>query len=217
MKKFVIFDFDGTLADTNDVVMDSWKATYEHFLGYVPSDKEIIGTFGETLVDSVARTIPDEEYEVVRDYYRAYQAEHCEGRVHLFEGMQELLDELKGRGIKLGVATSRTDKSYNKYMNEMGIADYMDAAVTMEDVENFKPHPETAIRTLEKLGARPEDAIMLGDSKYDIGCSNGAGIESVLVGWSHPVDEEEMINEGYVPDHYIEKPSELLALIDQED
>jgi pyrophosphatase PpaX len=66
---------------------------------------------------------------------------------------------------------------------------------------------------LEQFGAGPEEAIMVGDTKYDIGCANNAGVDSVLVRWSHYVDEEAMEAEGYVPTYYIDKPDELMELI----
>ena len=66
---------------------------------------------------------------------------------------------------------------------------------------------------LEKCGAKPEEAIMIGDTKYDIGCANNAGVDSVLVGWSHYVDEEAMAADGFMPTHRIDTPEELLGLI----
>ena len=215
-KKYIIWDFDGTLANTNDVILDSWKAAFEHFLGAVPSDEEIIGTFGETLRHTIAVRFPGETYEDVRDYYRAYQEAHSEGRVYVYEGIRELLDELKARGCGLGVATSRTAYSYSNYMSELGLEGYMDVVVSMEDVAKHKPDPESIEKVLEKFGAQPGEAVMIGDSRYDMGCANNAGVDSVMVGWSHPVDIDAMTAEGFAPKYYIDKPSDLLDILDIE-
>ena len=212
-KKYIIWDFDGTLVNTNDIIIESWQATFEHYLGHKLPEKEVVATFGETLADTIAEKIPGRTYEEVRDYYRAYQAAHCAGRVYVFEGIRELLDELKARGCRLGVATSRTIYSYSDYMKELGLEGYMDAAVTMEDVAKHKPDPESIIKVLEKLGASAGEAIMIGDTKYDIGCANNAGVESVLVGWSHWTDMDSMSADGFVPTHIIDKPAELLNII----
>ena len=66
---------------------------------------------------------------------------------------------------------------------------------------------------LEKLGASPEEAVMLGDTKFDIGCANNAGVDSILVGWSHYVDEESMAADGFEPTWRLSEPALLLELV----
>ena len=212
-KPYIIFDFDGTIANTNDVILASWQATYEHYLGHSLPVREIEATFGETLRHTIGEKIPDAPYEEVRDYYRAYQEAHCDGMVYVFDGVKELFDELRDRGYRIGVATSRTAYSFSNYVKDLGIDKCFDVVVTMEDVKEHKPHPESVNLVLEKFGASPEEAIMLGDTKYDIGCANNAGVDSVLVGWSHYVDEESMAADGFVPTYRIKRPEELLDLI----
>lgn len=213
MKKYIIWDFDGTIANTNDVILASWQATYEHYLGHRLPEREIEATFGETLRHTIEEKIPDAVYEEVRDYYRAYQDAHCDGMVYVFDGVKELFDELRARGCMIGVATSRTAHSFNKYVRELGIDGYFDELVTMEDVTKHKPHPESVNLVLERFGASPDEAIMIGDTKYDIGCANNAGVDSVMVGWSHYVDEESMAADGYVPTFRIKEPADLLDII----
>ncbi|MBR0468673.1 MAG: HAD family hydrolase [Mogibacterium sp.] len=213
MKKIFIFDFDGTIANTNDVITASWQATYEHYLGHRLPVREIEATFGETLYHTIEEKIPGAPYEEVRDYYRAYQDAHCDGMVYVFDGVKELLDELRSRGCVIGVATSRTANSFNKYVGELGLDGYFDALVTMEDVTHHKPHPESVLRVLEKLGGTPDEAVMIGDSKYDIGSANNAGVDSVLVGWSHYIDEDSMAADGYEPTWHAGTPAMLLELI----
>ena len=213
-KPYIIFDFDGTIANTNNIIIASWQSTFERFLGHRLPVREIEATFGETLYDSVARLIPDANVDEVVAHYRNYQDTHKDQiKVYVFEGVRELMDEMKARGHKIGVATSRTAGSFNKYMEELGMEGYIDVLITMEDVTNHKPHPESVNRVLEKFGAKPEEAIMIGDTKYDIGCANNAGVDSVLVGWSHYVDEEAMAADGFMPTHRIDTPEELLGLI----
>lgn len=212
-KPYVIWDFDGTIANTNDVILDSWQATFEHYLGHRLPVRDIEATFGETLKHTIAELIPGEPYEEVRDYYRAYQDAHCQGKVYVFEGVQELLERLRAEGYRIGIATSRTQYSFWKYMKELGIDSYVDVLVSMEDVEKHKPDPESINKVLDKFGAAPEEAIMIGDTKYDVGCANNAGVDSVLVGWSHYVDMDSMAADGFVPTYIIEKPFDLLGII----
>ena len=213
MKKYIIWDFDGTIACTNDIIIDSWQATFRHYLGRELPVREIEATFGETLVHTIGEKIPGTDPAEVMAYYRDYQYKHCEGRVYVFEGVKELLDELKARGCRLGVATSRTAGSFRKYMKQFGLDGYMDVVVSMEDVAKHKPDPESVDKVLEKFGAKPEEAIMIGDTKYDVGCANNAGVDSVLVGWSHYVDEASMAADGFEPTYRVNKPAELLEII----
>lgn len=212
-KKYIIWDFDGTIACTNDIIIESWQATFRNYLGHELPVREIEATFGETLMHTIAEKLPGEDPDEVMACYRAYQNAHCEGRVYVFDGVREVLDELRARGCRLGVATSRTAKSFGKYMRELGLEDSMDVVVTMEDVTKHKPDPESVEKVLERFGAKPEEAIMIGDTKYDIACANRAGVDSVLVGWSHWVDEDAMAAEGIEPAYRIKRPEELLDLI----
>ena len=212
-KKYIIFDFDGTLVNTNDIIVDSWNATFEHYLGHTIPEKEILATFGEILVHTVAEKIPGVDVIEARDFYRDYQNNHCRGKIYVFDGIMELLTVLRERGYKTGVATSRTTDTFRAYMNELGLDRYVDEIVAMEDVTKHKPDPESINKILEKFGAEPEEAIMLGDTKFDIGCANNAGVDSVLVGWSHWVDMESMEADGFRPTYIIDRPEQLLELI----
>ena len=222
-KKYIIFDFDGTLANTNDIIVASWQAVFEHYLGHRVPRKDIEATFGETLKYSVGRLVPDADVNEVIAYYRSYQDAHNEEiAVYVFDGVRELVDELHARGYKVGVATSRTTYSFLNYMKKFGMENDIDEIVTMDDVTRHKPDPESLLVCLSKLTGLPADAIpsevrrqaiMIGDTKFDIGCANNADIDSVLVGWSHYVDEEDLAEHSYAPTYKISKPADLLDLI----
>ena len=94
MKKYIIWDFDGTLVCTNDIIIESWQATFRHYLGRELPVREIEATFGETLKHTIKEKIPGADPDEVTAYYRDYQYANCEGRVYVFEGVRELLDFL---------------------------------------------------------------------------------------------------------------------------
>lgn len=228
-KRYIIFDFDGTLANTNNIIVASWQATFEKYLGYSLPVREIEATFGEILVNTIGRLIPEAPVNEVVDYYRAYQNSHQQDyEVYVFEGVRELLEQLRARGCIIGVGTSRTAYSFWDYMKKLDMDQLVDEVVTMNDVTSHKPDPETIDAVLKKMMAHagePFDddsgitdsvrdaAIMIGDTKYDIGCANNAGVDSVMVGWSHYVDEEAMKAEGFVPTYFMERPEQLLEII----
>ena len=228
-KKYIIFDFDGTLANTNNIIIASWQATFEHYLGYALPVREIEATFGEVLVNTIGRLIPDAPANEVVDYYRAYQDAHQQDyEVYVFEGIRELLEQLRERGCVIGVGTSRTAYSFWNYMKKLGMDGYVDEVVTINDVTSHKPDPETINAVLIKMMAHAGEAydsaagipdtvrdstVMVGDTKYDIGCANNAGVDSVMVGWSHYVDEDAMLADGFVPTYRMERPEQLLEIV----
>ncbi len=228
-KKYIIFDFDGTLANTNNIIIASWQATFERYLGRSMPVRQIEATFGEILVNTIGRLIPEAPVSEVVDFYRAYQDSHQQDyAVYVFEGIKEVLGEMRARGCIIGVGTSRTEYSFRNYMKKLGLEGYVDEAVTMNDVTRHKPDPETIdavlIRMMERDGIEYDSAsgipgsvrdaaLMIGDTKYDIGCANNAGVDSVMIGWSHYVDEEDMAAEGFVPTYHADRPGQLLDII----
>ena len=118
----LIYDFDGTLANTNNIIIASWQATLKHYLGQDLPVREIEATFGEILVHTIGRLMPDAPVNEVVDYYRAYQDSHQKDyEVYVFEGVKELLEQLRERGCIIGVGTSRTAYSFWNYMKKLGI------------------------------------------------------------------------------------------------
>ena len=91
MKKYILWDLDGTLINTNEIIIESWKATANWLGGPVPSDREIMATFGETIRDTVKRFWPEADVEETIDYYRGYQEEHLVRMVKMFPGVYEAL------------------------------------------------------------------------------------------------------------------------------
>lgn len=212
MKKYIIFDFDGTVINTNDVVIASWQEAFRTFLGHEVPESEIVKSFGETLWTTLDRVMPGCDQDAVVKCYRAYQDEHADELVNECKGVMDLVRELSKRGYSLAIATSRTRSSYQNYADRFDMNPYFDAVVTMEDVTHHKPHPETVLKALEKLGAKPEEAIMLGDTRFDIECSNNAGVDSVFVGWSWS-KLEDIEAAGHHPTYAIEKPIDLFKIL----
>ena len=211
----VLFDFDGTIMDTNRVIIGSWQHTFKTLRGREGDLYYILSTFGEPLVKSLKKTFPEVSTERSMKIYRDWQSKRFLDMIELFPGTEEMLAEIRKRGYKTGIATSRLRESLELALEKFDLTKYFDAIVSIEDIENPKPAPDTILKALEKLDAKPENAIMVGDSILDILCAKNADVASVLVSWSATLSEKakEDFAEGERPDYIIQQPGELLDII----
>ena len=112
----------------------------------------------------------------------------------------------------MGVVTSRTRESAQRYMDMFGIGDFFEEMVSCDDTEIHKPNPEPILLCLKKMGITAEEALMVGDSPFDIKCANNAGVKSVLVGWRITGDGQTLIDDAR-EDFTISEPSELVGVL----
>ena len=213
MKKYILFDFDGTLVNTNDVIVASWQHTYKHYLGHEVDVDHITACFGEPLLLTMEREFPGVDPQEAAEVYRSFQVENAHRLVTIFPGIRELLDALKKAGYVLGVVTSRTRESTLRYTNMFDITSCFADMVCCDDTDIHKPNPEPLLLAMKKLGATPEESIMIGDSPFDIKCANNAGVDSVMVNWRITCDETSLIDDAVV-NYWIHEPMELMTLLE---
>lgn len=180
----VLFDLDGTIVDTNELIIQSFLHCLQ---GIVPPEfgrEQIIPIMGQTLLAQLQQFSGREQVDDLIAGYRAYNIEHHDEMVSLFPGVLEVVPLLKEGGLKLGVVTTKMRLTTERALKLLGLYDYMDTIVTLDDVENAKPHPEPVEKALRALDVAPERAIMVGDSTVDIGSALAAGAYAVGVSWS---------------------------------
>ena len=209
----VLFDFDGTLVNTNDVIIASWQHTYMHYRGREESPEKITACFGEPLLLTMAREFPEVDPEESAEVYRRYQQQYAEELVKIFPGIKELLESLKKSGFRMGIVTSRTRESLDRYLNMFAIGSYFEAMVTCEDTDIHKPNPEPILLCLKKMDITAEEAVMVGDSPFDIKCANNAGVKSVLVDWRITESGHTLIDDAKEV-YIIEEPAELINILE---
>ncbi len=195
----LIFDFDGTLMDTNGVILRSWQHTYRTLTGHEGDEEYILRTFGEPLELSLKNAFAD----------------HFSAMISLFPGVSEMLKEAKSRGYKMGIATSRVAETLYEGLQKYDLTDLFDEIVTVEEVSSHKPDPECIFKVLEKLGSKPENAVMVGDSRLDMMCAKNAGVKAVLVAWSLSLKGMALgdFPEAEAPDGIIRTPMELFDIL----
>lgn len=208
----VLFDFDGTLMNTNDLIIDSWRHTFRVLKGEDINEEEIIRTFGEPLIQTMEKFFPNIPIDECVEIYRSYHRESFGDKISLFPGIKEMLRDLKQLGYKLAVVTSRAGLTTKEAMEKYEIQQYFDAVVTCDDTDKHKPDPEPVNIALEQLNSSTKESIMIGDSMYDILCARNAGVLSVLVAWAMAVTEEEKTGPDK-PDFFVESTQDIIKLI----
>lgn len=208
----VMFDFDGTIMDTNKVILQSWQHTFRTLEGRERPKEEIYSTFGEPLYITMKKVLPHIPVEKAAEVYRSYHYDNFTDLISVFPGMLDLLKTLKDMNHKVGLVTSRLRRTTQIALDKYGMQKYFDTIITGDDCRKFKPDPEPVNIALKQLRSRPEEAIMIGDTIFDILCAKNAGVKSALVSWALAIKEEEIIGENS-PDYIIKKPEDLLEII----
>jgi pyrophosphatase PpaX len=209
----VLFDFDGTLLDSNDLIADSWRHTVRSFVGRSVTDDEVRRTLGEMLIDSMRWLMPEIDPKEAVDFYRDYQREIFLDSIGLYDGTERVLRTLKAAGYKTALVTSRMKSSTFRALEKFGITELFDAVLTASDTDKFKPDPEPIFITLDMIGAKPEDAIFIGDTNHDIEAGKAARVFTVLVDWSFALPPGKIRDEASAPGAVIEKLEDILGLL----
>ncbi|MHC1721472.1 MAG: pyrophosphatase PpaX [Clostridiaceae bacterium] len=208
MIKAILFDLDGTLIDTNELIIESFQyALKKHLNRDIPRD-EIIKTFGEPLIEAMKRYDEDNVEEIL-NIYRKYQETRHDVLAKECIGVTEGIVSLKDIGMKIALVTSKRRPMTERGLNLISLNQYMDVVVAYEDTENHKPTGGPALKACELLGVKPDETIMVGDSHFDILCGKDAGCYTCLVSYTALPLEEIM---GYEPDFIIDSISELVNI-----
>lgn len=179
MIKLIVFDFDGTLGDTLELILRCNHETRRRMGAPEIPDSAIIATIGIPLRDGLSVMNPGVSPAEIPLWFKTYREVFAEYETRivpaLFPGVKETLAELHAGGFILTVASSRETDSLNNFLRRMGIAPFFDYVLGAEDVVNAKPHPEPVLKTLEHFGLNGPECLVVGDMPVDIQMGLGAG------------------------------------------
>lgn len=184
MLKLVIFDVDGTLVDTDEVILATWK---ELIRLYKPSnyflDDDIIRTFsGPPLRDSIKRVFPEMDQEFIFNEYNRITPGLYKSNIRTFSNVAETLNKLKNEGYRLAILTNKDSKMSRYTLELAGIdIDLFDEIITADDVKTLKPNPEGLQKILNKLNIKNTEAISVGDTEFDYYCGMNAGVKTIMM------------------------------------
>ena len=188
MKKLIILDFDGTIADTRPVILNTFHRTLDAMHLPQHTDDEIAATIGLPLLKAFPVLQPmDEEMAAlcIATYRRIFEDVNREIGVPMFPHVADTLRQLHSQGCTLSIATSRGYKSVVDFIKGFHLDDIITFVIAAEDVKHAKPDAEPVIKTLKHYGMKAEDAVVIGDTHFDIFMGRNAGCATIGVAYGN--------------------------------
>lgn len=209
MKPLVVFDLDGTLADSRAAILQSFAVACEAVGKPRLADQAVLELVGLPLVEMLSRLVP-EDTEVALDAYRQAYPRLEDEHTRLFDGVASLLDALGDGGHALAIATGKSRKGLVHTCANLRLACRMQAMLSTDDVSRGKPHPDMLLAVLEACAATPGQAVMVGDTTFDMAMARAARVRGVGVSWgSH--DEKRLREAG--ASTVVHSPEALLEVL----
>lgn len=182
----VVFDLDGTLLDTLEDLMDAVNNALSKF-GYPMRTLPEIRTFvGNGVRKLIERSLPDgamdPDVDGILAAFREYYTAHCEDKTHAYEGIPEMLRQMKDAGLKLAIVSNKLDSAVKK-LNQSYFSGCVQAAIGEKDGIRRKPAPDMVENAMAELNSSKEEAVYVGDSDVDIQTAANAGLDCISVSW----------------------------------
>ena len=203
-----LFDLDGTLIDSIELIMSSFRHTMRVHLGTVPSDTEWRAGFGTPLRPQLARFARDAaQVAEMAATYRAHNREHHDRLVQPYAGVHDVLTQLTARGARLGIVTSKNRSATHQGLRHCALDRFFEVLVTSDDVTEHKPRPAPVVAALTRLEAPADRTVFIGDSPFDCLSGKAAGVSTAAALWG-PFTRDAL--EPHGPDYWLEHPGQLL-------
>lgn len=204
----LLFDFDGTLLDTNELIIQTFLSVLgEHYPGRFGRE-DALHFIGPSLEQTFTAIDPERVEELTVQYRGLNRIMHDE-LVEEYDGVAETLRLLKAQGLKMAIVSTKRSETIRHGLDLMGVSDVFDVLVGLDHVSNPKPDPEPLHLALEQLGASHEEALMIGDNSHDIEGGKNAGVRTAGVAWTAKGED---FLASFNPDFMLQHISDLLEL-----
>ncbi|MDW8107259.1 MAG: HAD-IA family hydrolase [Armatimonadota bacterium] len=211
----ILFDIDGTLIDTVNLIVNALDYTYRKHLGITLSREELRRLIGlplkvqmHYLDDRVPESPPHEQMEADE---MAYYAAHRDQERVVPEAVEAVRVAYR-KGYATALVTSKNRAELALSLPKLELDSFVDTIVTADDTERHKPAPDPVLKALERLQLAPEQAVYIGDTVFDIACGRAAGVQVGTVAWGAHLPEDLRAAQ---PDYYFETPADLLQWVEQ--
>lgn len=184
MRRFdlIVFDWDGTIVDSTSKIAACIRNAAADLQLAVPTLEQARHVIGLGLLDALAHAVPGLARERAEEFSARYRYHYlaCEREIVLFDGMQQLLNELAARGVPLAVATGKTRRGLARAFESTGLGRLF-AASRCADESQCKPHPAMLLELADELNASPQRMLMIGDTTHDLQMAAAAGVWAIGV------------------------------------
>jgi pyrophosphatase PpaX len=181
--KCIVFDMDGTLTQTNQLIYDSFNHIAQKYERKTYTIPEIHAMFGPPEEEALLRIVrPEQIDEVMKEYLAFYRTNH-NSLARLFPGIEDILRYIKECGKTLAVFTGKGIQTTRITLQEFHIDQYFDYLVTGNDVVNHKPSSEGLRKIMERFAFQPDEILMVGDAVSDVKAAHEAGVKIAAVLW----------------------------------
>lgn len=209
----VLFDLDGTLIDSIELILNSARHAFRDRNGHVPSDAEWLTGVGIPLAAMFRRYAADDaDVAALIAKYREYQLANHDRLVRCYDAVVETVDGLRAAGHPLGIVTSKTGWLAQRGLDNVGLGSHFDIIVGCDTCDRHKPDPGPVHFALDRLRYSASEAVFVGDSIYDVQAGNAAGVTTVAALWG-PFTREDLAPSN--PDHFLTRISDLPRLIEK--
>jgi pyrophosphatase PpaX len=205
----LLFDLDGTLINTNELIIASFSHTLEHYYPGQYTREDILPFMGPTLEETFGSINPDRMDEMIARY-RQHNWEHHDLLVTQFDGVYETIESLAQSNYRLGVVTTKRRDVAERGLKLTNLDKFFEVVVTLEDAAKTKPDPEPILKALSRFNAEATEAMMIGDNYHDIMGGRNAGTLTAGVAWSLKGRE---VLQSYKPDYMLERMSDLIDIL----
>ena len=191
--KLIILDFDGTLADTRELIVKTMQQTLEALGLESRTDEQCASMIGLPLKQAFTDLLPMSDEmggQCVETYRRIFNENNAVYKIPTFPNVLETLHQLHKQGYTLTIASSRSNRSLREFVNDMHLNDVIPYVLGAEDVTRAKPHPDPVLQTLENFHCTPDEAMVIGDTWYDIEMGKRAGVKTCGVTYGNGTREE---------------------------
>jgi len=208
LRMVVLFDLDGTLVDSFALIVEAFRHACRTVLGREATREEVLAHWGKPLRARFAPLGPDRVELLLQAYTRYYTANLH--RVRPFPRVPEMLAELRRRGIRIGVVTSKRGSTTEDTLQGAGLRPLVDAVTTADDVRDPKPAPDPILLALHRFRALPKDAWMVGDGPFDVEAGRAAGVRTIAALWGTREQDALLASR---PDYAAETPDDVVRVV----
>ncbi|MCL1846469.1 MAG: HAD-IA family hydrolase [Coriobacteriia bacterium] len=207
--KAILFDLDGTLIDTKELILTSFRRAAEDVLGAAFPDERVQALIGIPLIEQ-ARALAPDHVDGLMAAYRTRNLELHDELIHYFEGTREMLEAFAEEGRRMAVVTSKRNQPAQEGLASFDLQGYFEFVSGLEETDKHKPDPEPLLVAAARMGVPIQDCVYVGDSPYDMRAALAAGSAAVAALWGM-YTREELLDAG--AEYEAAAPSELPGLI----